>query len=174
MLEKEKALGQLEIAQYDLMNLLSQTQNETDSKIEELKREIETLEKKARQERNFRTRDELEEKICDSDIVKKLKELAAHNPPQAASVSDMRRLRSLVNELIPSFYGILNPPSRVLREMEYDVCVLVRMHFSPVEISRLMNMSDSYVAKLRQRILQKAFCVEGNPKELDARLLAIN
>ena len=108
-----------------------------------------------------------------SSIVKHLRELLAQNPLEPASTGDIKKLRDLVNEVIPAFYGSLNKPDGVLRPVEYEVCLLARAFFSPAEICKLMGRSDTYIANLRRRILKKRFGIEGSPKELDALILNI-
>ena len=71
------------------------------------------------------------------------------------------------------FYDTLNTASCTLNPVEYEVCLLIRVRFQPVEICKLLGHSDSYVSNIRRRILQKVYGIDGKPKDLDARILAI-
>ena len=115
----------------------------------------------------------VDEVLKQSGIVQHLRELLVRNPQEAATASDIKALKDLVEEVIPSFYGLLNPPDCVLRPIEYEVCLLTRAFFSPSEICKLMGRSDAYIAVLRRRILKKRFGLQGSPKELDTLILNI-
>ena len=114
----------------------------------------------------------LEKRIREAKIIQHLKELLEENPVQQASRDDIRQITNLINEQIPVFYNSLNNPV-VLRPVEYEVCMLVRCHFSPSAVGKLLNLDESYVSNLRKRILHKVYGIEGNPKDLDRRLMAI-
>ena len=105
-----------------------------------------------------------------SSIVLHLRELLVKNPPEPATTGDIKELRDLVNEVIPAFYDSLNK----LRPIEYEVCLLTRVFFSPAEIGKLLNRNYAYIANLRRRILKKRYGIEGSPKELDALVLKIS
>ena len=111
----------------------------------------------------------VDEALEKSSIVQHLWELLGKNPPEPASTDDIKELRDLVNEVIPAFYDSLN----TLRPIEYEVCLLTRVFFSPAEICKLMGRSDAYIAVLRRRILKKRFGIVGSPKELDTLILEI-
>ena len=104
-----------------------------------------------------------------SSIVRHLRELLWKNPPKPATTDDIIELRNLMNKVIPAFYDSLN----MLRPIEYEVCLLKRVFFSPAEICKLLDKNDAYIANLRRRILKKRYGIEGAPKELDALILNI-
>ena len=115
----------------------------------------------------------LEERLSGSDIVKHLRALADANPYQQAERSDFRRLRDLINQEIPHFYTTVNTSSYTLSAVEYDVTLLLRVHFSPVEIHKLTGLSNSYISNMRSRLLQKVYAEEGSPKDYDQKVLSI-
>ena len=114
----------------------------------------------------------LEDRIDNATIVKDLNSLLNQNPIQSATQSQMRELKQFVNEQIPCFYESLNA-SKVLRPIEYEVCVLTRCHFKPASICKLLNRSDGYIANLRKGILLKVYGIKGSPKDLDERIMKI-
>ena len=114
----------------------------------------------------------LEEKLNAAKVVLRFNNYLQRNPLQDVSTDDMRELKRLVNELIPNFYGSLNSPVP-LRPIEYEVCLLIRCHFKPSSISKLLGRDDAYISNIRKRILKKVFMVDGNPKELDDRIMRI-
>ena len=110
---------------------------------------------------------ELEYRLKESPIVKRLYEFANANPPVRASVSDIKELKTLINENIPTFYSTLNTDTYVLTEIEYQVCLLIRTHFSPTEICSLTGISDGYASNIRKRLLEKLYHHVGSPKDFD-------
>ncbi len=113
----------------------------------------------------------VDEVLKQSGLVQHLRELLVRNPQEVATASDIKALKDLVEEVIPSFYGLLNPPDGMLRPVEYNVCLLIRAFFTPAEISKRMKLSDAHIAVIRRRILKKRWGIDGSPKDLDAILL---
>ena len=116
----------------------------------------------------------LEESLSKSPVVKRLKEYLNANPYQKASQADFAELRSLLNEEVPHFYTTLNTPHYTLSEIEYDVSMLLRVRFSPMDIHRLTGMSPGYVSNMRSRLLLRVYGVDGSPADYDKRILAIS
>ena len=114
----------------------------------------------------------LEDKLSAAKVMLRFRDYLEKEPVQVVSTEDMRELKNLINELIPGFYGSLNSTA-ALRPIEYEVCLLIRCHFKPSSISKLLGRDDAYISNIRKRILKKVFMVEGNPKELDDRILRI-
>jgi len=115
---------------------------------------------------------DLEDRLSHACIVLHLNDLLTKNPVPQATRDDIHQLSSLLNEQIPTFYNTLNA-SVVLRPLEYEVCMLTRCHFKPSAIARLLDLDESYVSNIRRRILHKVYGIEGNPRDLDERLMAI-
>ena len=116
----------------------------------------------------------LEERLSKAPIVKRLKEYINANPYQKASQSDFAELRSLLNEEVPHFYTTLNTPHYTLSEIEYDVSMLLRVRFSPMDIHKLTGMSPGYVSNMRSRLLLRVYGLDGSPADYDKRVLAIS
>ena len=116
----------------------------------------------------------LEESLSKSPVVKRLKEYLNANPYQKASQADFAELRSLLNEEVSHFYTTLNTPHYTLSEIEYDVSMLLRVRFSPMDIHRLTGMSPGYVSNMRSRLLLRVYGVDGSPADYDKRILAIS
>ena len=116
----------------------------------------------------------LEERLSKAPVVKRLKEYVNANPYQKASQADFAELRSLLNEELPHFYTTLNTPHYTLSEIEYDVSMLLRVRFSPMDIHKLTGMSPGYVSNMRSRLLLRVYGVDGSPADYDKRILAIS
>jgi hypothetical protein len=173
LFQYQRDLEHLERAQTKLQELRSEEQEHSLSTINSLSEEIATLQRRVAEYAKTSERRRTETSLIESDIVTHLRELLALNPPAEASLADMLALKSLVNEQLPMFYGTLNTESCTLNPIEYEVCLLIRVHFSPADICKLLGRSDSYIAVTRRRILQKVYGIDGKPKDLDDRILAI-
>ena len=116
----------------------------------------------------------LEERLANASVVKRLKDYVNANPYQKASQADFAELRGMLNEEIPHFYTTLNTPHYTLSEIEYDVSMLLRVRFSPMDIHKLTGLSPSYVSNMRSRLLLRVYGVDGSPADYDTRVLAIS
>ena len=123
-------------------------------------------------QKSDKERANLEDILSHAPITQHLYDLLKENPVQRASRNDVRQIANLINEQIPCFYRSLNA-SQILRPVEYEVCMLIRCHFKPSSIGKLLGLDEAYVSNIRRRILHKVYGIEGNPKDLDERILAI-
>ena len=109
----------------------------------------------------------LDYRLKNAKITRKLRTMAKSNPPQYPTLDDWKQLRSLVEHEIPSFHDIMNPADSPLSEMEYDICLLSRVHILPNEMAKLKKCVPSYVSNIRKSLLKKVFGKEGNADEFD-------
>ena len=116
----------------------------------------------------------LEERLSNAPVVKRLKNYVRSNPYQKASQADFAELKGLVNEEIPHFYTALNTSNYTLSAIEYDVSLLLRAHFSPMDIHKLTGMSQGYVSNMRSRLLLRVYGIDGSPVDYDKRVIAIS
>lgn len=169
-----QTLTQLEEAQSDLMELQEKNENASDL-IQMKSKEIESLQAKLSQSlhnQSIRDRANLEDCLVNANITKELTSLLQSNPVQTATQGQMRELRKLMNELIPNFYNKINSP-QTLRPIEYEVCLLIRCHFKPAAISKLLGREEAYISNIRKGILLKVYSIKGTPKDLDERIMQI-
>ena len=109
----------------------------------------------------------LDERLKNAEITKRLRSMARSNPPQYPTLDDWKQLRALVEHEIPAFHHLMNSGASPLTEMEYDICLLVRVHILPNEIAKLKKCVPSYVSNIRKNLLKKVFGKEGNADEFD-------
>jgi hypothetical protein len=173
LFQYQRDLEHLERAQTKLQELRSEEQEHSLNTINSLSEEIATLQRRVAEYAKTSERRTTETSLMESDIVLRLREMLAQNPPAEASLADMRALKSLINEQLPMFYGTLNTESCTLNPIEYEVCLLIRVRFSPGDICKLLGRDGGYISNLRRRILQKVYGIDGKPKDLDDRILSI-
>ena len=175
LLNYQRDLTNLERVQAELIELHSEESLISEEIIAEKNKEIAELqnhiiEYQNRKERHIAT---LEDRLLESEIVRHLHSLADANPYQHAVHSDFRKLRDLINEEIPHFYTKVNTSTYTLSAVEYDVTLLLRVHFNPAEIHKLTNLSSSYISNMRSRLHLKVYGKEGSPKDYDQKILSI-
>lgn len=108
------------------------------------------------------------------DITRRFHEMAKSQPVQYPSLKDWQELRSLVEDQIPSFKKtLILDEQQPLNDLEYDVCVAIRVHLSPIEISKLKQCAPSYVTKIRKKLLLSIFDREGNGDDFDDEICKI-
>ena len=115
----------------------------------------------------------LEERLSCSLIASRLQDKANENPPRMANTDDIKLLKTLVSENIPSFYDVVNPPQQPLTEQEYVVCLLTRVSFPSVSIDRLTGVSEGYTSKLKSRLYKKLTGNDGYAKDFEHWIMDI-
>ena len=109
----------------------------------------------------------LDYRLRKANITHHLKKLANSNPPQYPTIDDWDKLRALVEHEIPSFHKILKVDELSLTELEYDICLMIRVHLLPIEISKLKQCSPSHISNIRKRLLLRIFGIEGGSEDFD-------
>ena len=115
----------------------------------------------------------LEDRLSASPITTRLQKLANSNPPQIAGSDDIKSLKELVSNNIPSFSDTVNPLQLSLSEQEYEVCLLTRLAFPSVCIDRLTGVSEGYTSRLKSRLYKKLTGQDGNAKDFEHWIMNI-
>jgi len=115
----------------------------------------------------------LDDRLKNAGITRRLRSMARSMPPQYPSLDDWKQLRSLVEHEIPAFHDLMNSGASPLTEMEYDICLLARVHILPNEIAKLKKCVPSYVSNIRKNLLKKVFQIEGNADQFDEEIVKI-
>ena len=115
----------------------------------------------------------LEDRLSSSPITTHLQELANSNPPKVADSADIKLLKTLVSDNIPTFFDTVNSPQQPLSEQENVVCMLTRLAFPSVSIDRLTGVSEGYTSKLKSRLFKKLTGKDGNAKDFEHWIMAV-
>ena len=116
----------------------------------------------------------LDYRLEHAEITCRFHEMAKSQPIQYPSLKDWQELRSLVEDQIPLFRKTMIPDERQpLNDMEYDVCVAIRVHLSPIEISKLKQCAPSYITKIRKKLLLYLFNRNGSGDDFDDEICKI-
>jgi tetratricopeptide (TPR) repeat protein len=109
---------------------------------------------------------DVNEQLMRTQIYRHFKD-AASNPKARISNKDWQNLQDMIDEMIPGFYARMNSQRQSLSLGDYQICILVRLFFTPKEISNLTGNSPSSVSMKRFRLLQKVFNINGSAETFD-------
>lgn len=116
----------------------------------------------------------LDYRLRNANITRRFHEMAKSQPIQYPSIKDWHELCSLVENEIPSFRKIVNSnEEKPLTDMDYDMCVAIRVQLSPLEISKLKQCSPSTITKNRKRLLFSVFGKDGIAEDFDKEIRKI-
>jgi tetratricopeptide (TPR) repeat protein len=115
----------------------------------------------------------LEDRLSRSPIVTQLQDMANGNPPLIASPTDIKALKALICDNIPSFFDTVSPSPSPLSHQEYLVCLLTRLAFPSVSIDRLTGVSEGYTSRLKSRIFKKVTGKDGSAKDFEHWIMSI-
>ena len=163
-------LSNLEKAQSEIMQLREHFNDyreliaEKENEIEQLKSEIENRQQKTRKDHVTTTR-----QIQDSEIYIELKE--RERLCKALTKEQIRKIRIMVIEKLPDFNSILLENRYMLRENDFNVCMLLRLGIKSKEISVLLKISQPRVSQICAKLLGTLFNGnKGGAKELSEEL----
>ena len=109
----------------------------------------------------------LERSLLEGDIVKELRQLAAH--VQTPTDQQWQSLHATVSKHLPDFYSEITKPQHHLTEKEINVCILIKLRFIPTEIATLLDLTKQRVSNMRRSINHKLFREEA-AKTLDSNI----
>lgn len=109
------------------------------------------------------------EELLATPIYQRFNYILTH-PMEKLYKKDWTELRRMIDEKIPNFYSEMNRHKGKLLQQDYDICILVRLFFTPSEICILTGNNPSNVTMKRIRLLKRIFKVEGQAEEFDRRI----
>ncbi len=163
-------------AQADLLALRSE-QSVSQTLLSQKELEIKTLQETTEQYRHkIHTLQHyaLNDRLQQAPVTLRLQQCLKQNPYQLPTFDDWKDLKMLINHEIPSFYDTLNAEGNNLNDFEYDVCVLLRLQFSPVNIAKFKKCTPAYITQIRKAVYQKVFKKEGRAEDLDDFILSLS
>ena len=112
-----------------------------------------------------------EKRLTSSSQFKKL--VVISNLGSTLSEEEWRMTEEIVKEQMPVFWDfIISNKSRITGN-EYKVCLLTRLHFKPLSIAHMINLSAASISKIRISLLYKLFGAEGKPSDFDNRITKV-
>ena len=174
--EKEKHIQESEdklATEQSEMEELRQKADALSVRITEKERTIESqkaiLEK--HQQRERLTTDSAERLINNSDIYQVLKKKVDYG--QSLTDDEWQQLTELIIEALPGFYSLLSSKMHALNILDYQVCVLDRLHVGPRQIHHMLGISEAYASRIRTKLHTIFFNEEGTGKDFDQKIRKI-
>lgn len=163
----------LEKTKNDLLKLkdeeYSQLEEEKNMALAEHEKQIQEYENLLHIRKNKATKEELEA----TNIYHLIKQIL--KCPKGGMIrDDWKDLEKMIDEKIPTFYQTLKNKYPKLSKEDYRLCMLIRLGFTPSEISSLTNIPNSTISMKRGRLLFSIFQCEGKPEDFDKRIQEIS
>ena len=152
----------------DNVRLLNENVEEKELSISNHKKRIEELEEQIRIKRNKT----VNEQLTGNPAYMRTMEVLA-NPKDQMSQKDWAELTRMMDEMIPEFRTKMKYQERRLSEMEYVICILVRLFFTPKEIAVLTGNSQQAISMKRLRLLKKVYDIDGSAEAFDKLVRSI-
>ena len=92
---------------------------------------------------------------------------------QKLSDSDWDNIHNLASEYIPGFYDFLLAHLKI-DTIEYQICLLLRLHFKAGEIANMLGVTPPYISKTSTEMMANLYGKKGSSKELSKELGKIN
>ena len=153
-------------------NILKQDSLSNQRQITENEKRIKQLEKKLGRYGKlvFLGSEKMDNDLKLSPNYQQMKELA--NKGQKLSESDWDIVCNLASEYYPGFYDYLMSHMKV-DSTEYQICLLLRLHFKAGEIANMLGVTPPYISKTSTDILENLYGKKGSSKELSRELSKI-
>ena len=167
-----QSIADLEQAQSDIMQL-RQHASDYASLIAQKEKQMEQLKKKMQKYSKliYFDKADVERHLKASTTYQELEKKAVRG--EAPTEEDWRDIRMLVIEYLPGFNDFLTSHAHRLTENKYNICILLRLHFKSVDISKILGIKPPSVSDACSTIMRNVFQKEGSAKELTATLSEI-
>ena len=168
LIQYDNAKANLEKAKTEMARMEAENNSLLQEKIHDIsmyEQQIQEYEKKLNIVRKKVTNEEL----MTTAIYNRFKFVLAH-PKENLQKKDWNSLRKMMDEKIPHFYSEIHTRKARLQQQDYDICILVRLFFTPSEIAILTNNNPSNISMKRIRLLKRIFGIDGSPEEFDKRI----
>lgn len=122
--------------------------------------------------------DEFRQSLDTSSVVMKIKHIVNDKTSGSSSTtsrlthSDWVELDEMVNEAYPGFKQKLLDKTRI-SELEYRVCLLIKVNVPPADIARLTYKDSSTISNIRRRLYRKYFGEDGKGESWDSFIHAL-
>ena len=163
----ESDVEKLEQAKYDLMKM---QEKEITHLIEEKAKDICQLQQQIGQYEqalsSIKTVQQLEHHLEANGSYARFRYLSSH-PSEKPTEEDWQLLRTMTDELLPDFKTTIYGAAPGLKQADYDICLLVRLYFSPSEVAMLTDNALSAITMKRRRLLERLFHQTGKAETFD-------
>ena len=162
----QQKIEQQELAKHDLLQLKKQ---ETETLIAQKEQEIADRQKIIEQYHQIINHETpLDGFFIETAEYARFRYLCTH-PREKVTKKDWNDLQKMMDRCLPTFYKRLNARKH-LKESDYHICMLLRLHFAYSEICVLTSTTPQYVYGRRAQLLKTVFDMKGKPEDFDKLL----
>ena len=106
-----------------------------------------------------------EEKIYETEAYLRFRDQSKH-PQQRITKEDWQALEDAFDIYLPDFRKKVDP-NHTMKDADYYICMLIRLHFSPSEIAVFLDITLQNLYSRRKQLLKSIFNIVGKPDEFD-------
>lgn len=92
---------------------------------------------------------------------------------EALSVTEWEGICMMIREYFPGFDDFMETLRPNLKDIEYQTCLLLRLHFKAIDIAGCLSLSKSKISQICTEVMRKTYQSKGSSKELSAKLTKI-
>ena len=92
---------------------------------------------------------------------------------ETLSSNDWEGIYMMIREYFPGFDDFMETHRPNLKEIEYQTCLLLRLHFKAIDIAGCLSLSKSKISQVCNEVMRKTFQSKGSSEELSAKLTKI-
>jgi len=111
--------------------------------------------------------------LYDSPVANHFRQLLKANPYHQPDAKDWKELTTLIETEIPGFRKALSNETYTPSDIEYDVCMLIKIQIPLSDIARLKHCVPSYITQIRKNVYKNLFSKKGSANELDEYIMQL-
>ena len=111
--------------------------------------------------------------LYDSPVANHFRQLLKANPYHQPEAKDWKELTALIETEIPGFRKALSNEDYTPSDIEYDVCMLIKIQIPLSDIARLKHCVPSYITQIRKNVYKNLFSKKGSANELDEYIMQL-
>ena len=111
--------------------------------------------------------------LYDSPVANHFRQLLKANPYHQPEAKDWKELTALIETEIPGFRKALSNETYSPSDIEYDVCMLIKIQIPLSDIARLKHCVPSYITQIRKNVYKNLFSKKGSANELDEYIMQL-
>ena len=92
---------------------------------------------------------------------------------ETLSATEWEGICMMIREYFPGFDDFMETHRPNLKDIEYQTCLLLRLHFKAIDIAGCLSVSKSKISQVCTEIMRKSYQSKGSSKELSAKLTKI-
>lgn len=89
------------------------------------------------------------------------------------SANEWESISMMIREYFPGFDDFMETHRPHLKDIEYQTCLLLRLHFKAIDIAGCLSLSKSKISQVCTEVMRKMYQDKGSSKELSSKLAKI-